>query len=400
MAEDRPEDGGARRDEGPSEPSRRPRTPPTIELEASRLDAAEEPAAAQADGPGSSAPPSRRVTATLALAAGAVAGLVVTSAVWFAGGRGGNAPLDPSTIATLETLGARLTRLEEAPTPTPRPDAATTARIDTLDKAVAALRGELEAARSKAESLGKAVDALKAAPREGTPPTTAEPPVADDQRLIQLEGAVKAVTEEVGRLRDVKAEPPPAPASELKASDVKASEASLRRAVHALALDLAVRQGVPYAAELAALRKAGLDDAALKPLDRFAQAGVPDGAALCRDLIAALPKSPAPGPEPVGTAVRGGWFERLEAGAARLIKLRRVETGEGESGPADDARVIAAARRGDAAAVAREIAALPDASRAKYQPWLDQFTAREAALTAAHRTVSETVAALAATSMP
>lgn len=398
MAEDKPENGEARRDEGPSEPSRRTRVPPTIELEASRVDATDEAAEAPADAPAQQVPPSRRGAVVLALAAGAVAGLIVTSAAWFAGGRGNNAALDASTIATLETLGARLARLEEAPTPTARPDAATTARIDSLDKAVAALREELGAARSKADGLTKEVETLKAAPYEATPPNAAQPPAVDDQRLIQLEGAVKAMTEEVGRLKEIRAEPAPAPVSEIKASDVKASDVSLRRAVHALALDGAVRQGAPYAAELAALRKAGGDDAALKPLDRFAAAGVPDGAALSRDLIASLPKTPAP--EPVAAAARGGWFERLEAGAARLIKLRRVDSAEGEGKSGDDAKVIAAARRGDAAAAIREIAALPEASRGKYQPWLDQFTAREAALAAAHRAVSESVAVLATTSMP
>ena len=402
MADDRPENGDARRDEGPSEPARRTRTPPTIELEAERVDTADADdfAAAQDE---TAMPPSRRSTLIAALAAGAVAGAVVAAIGWFAAGRGSPAALDASTIATLETFGARLTRLEEAPAPAPRPHPATTARVDADEKAIASLREQLEAVRSKGETLAQAVDAIKAAPREATAASTAaeQPPAeqgaTDDQRLAQLEAAVKTVTDEVGKLREARAAPPPA-ASEIKASDIKASDSSLRRAVHALALDLAVRQGTRYGAELAALRQAGGDDEVLKPLDRFADTGVPDSAALSRDLIAALPKEPAP--EPVSTAVRGGWFERLVAGAARLIKLRRIDATEGEGAPADLARVAAAARRGDAATAARDIAALPEPARARFQPWLDQFAARNAALAAAHRTVADAVAALAQTAAP
>lgn len=420
MAEDTPQDGDTRRDEAP-EPARRLRPPPTIELAAERVGTggADEPASTPEDPAGAAAPvkPARGAGLAVALLAGAVAGGVVGGVVaWVGAGRGGPVAFDSSTVATLETLGARLTRLETAPPPAPRPDPTTTARLDGLDKTLASLREQLETVRGHDEALAQAVEALKAQPHEPAAAVpAAEPPAAaaDAERLAQLDAAVKAVTAEVERLREAKpAPPPPPPADEVKASDIKASDLALRRAVDALALDLAVRQGAPYAAELAALReatgdkrgdksgdKSGDDDAALAPLDRFADSGVPDGAQLARELTAALPKDHAP--EPVASAVRGGWFERLEAGAARLIKLRRVDDADGgDAAPAGLARVAAAARHGDTTAARREIAALPEAQRGALQAWLDRVTAREAALAAAHRAVTEAVAALAKTSAP
>jgi hypothetical protein len=396
MVDDTPQDGDAGRDEAASDPARRSRTPPTIELEAARVETAgtdEEAAPSAAEDRPAAPPPSRRATIGVALAAGAVAGLAVVAVAWVAAGRHGGTPvLDSSTIATLETLGARLTRLEDAPTPVARPNPALNARFEEIDKTIVGLREQLDAQRGKSDALAQAVDAVKAAPHETVAASEDQP--AADARLVQLETALKSVTDEVGRLRDAKA---PAPAAPAVSAETAARETNLSRAVAALALDLAVRDGAPYAAELAALRRLGGDDPALKPLDRFAETGVPDVTGLARELVGAVPQEPAP---PASNAVRGGWFERLEAGAARLVKLHRLDVTEGADASATLSRIVAAARRGDLDAAAREIAALSDPLRARFHAWLDELAARDAALAAAHRSVADAVAALAKTPAP
>jgi hypothetical protein len=398
MADDTPQETGPRRDEETVESARRSRTPPTIDLEASRVETG------ATDGADAAASPSRggatfasrifacrifaskRATVFVALAAGAMVACVVIAMAWVAGGRGGPAALDPSTIATLETLGARLARLEEAPPPVARPDPAQLARLDSIDKALAAERDALGTVRTQLDGLGQAVDALKAAPREAVAAPASEQP-AIDPRLGEIEATLKSLSDEVARLRDAGAKSEAAAAAASKQGSV--GDVGVRRAVAALALDAAVRQGAPFAAELAAARASGLDASALQPLQGFADAGLADPAALLRDLVALLPQ---PTPEPASEAIRGGWFERLTASAARLVRIRRVEPGEGDG---DELHAVAtAARHGDLAEARRAIAALPETARAKFQPWLDRVTAREAALAAVRRVTTDAVAAM------
>ncbi len=394
MADDTPQDTDPRRDEEPVDSARRSRTPPTIDLEASRVEAPDgEDAAAPPSGGGATAAifASKRATVFVALAAGAVVACVVIAMAWVAGGRGGSAVLDPSTIATLETLGARLSRLEEAPPPVARPDPAQGARLDSIDKALAAEREALGTVRTQLDGLGQAVDALKAAPREAAAAPGSEQPASEqpaiDPRLAEIEATLKSLSDEVARLRDAGAKSEAAAAAASKQGN--AGDVGVRRAVAALALDAVVRQGTPFAAELAAARASGLDAAALQPLQRFADTGLADAAALLRDLVTLLPQ---PMPEPASEAIRGGWFDRLTASAARLVRIRRIDAGEGDG---DELQAVAtAARHGDLTDARRAIAALPEPARAKFQPWLERVAAREAALAAVRRVTADTVAAM------
>jgi hypothetical protein len=427
-----PGDGHASDHLGAARPTR---TPPTIDLEASHVETErvepempDESTPEMPGGDGLAAPkPSHRGTALIALIAGALAGLVVSGAGWFVTRHNANA-IDTGTIATLETLGARLNRLEEAPVRPAPPNPAFVARLDAMDKTVMELRDQIGALQTKGDSLGQTVDTLKAMPREvpapaapapaAAPPqaaATAEPSSDDahqtEQRIAQVDTSLKALADDIGKLRDAQAtlEQRQTNAAETAASDTakavqevaktaQAGDPPVRGAVAALALDLAVRQGAPFATELALVRKAGVDEAALKPLQPFADKGVPDPATLSRNLQALTP--PPAVASPTERAVNGGWFERLEASAARLIKLRRVDSADNDVDTEGIARAAQLARRGDVAAASREIATLSGPARAQYQPWLDAVAARDAALAASRRIAADAIAALSKSSAP
>jgi hypothetical protein len=83
---------------------------------------------------------------------------------------------------------------------------------------------------------------------------------------------------------------------------------------------------------------------------------VPHASALSRDLLALLPK-PAPAPEPATTA-GGGIVDRLQAGAARLVRIQRTDIGDSSNSNDRTAVVVraaAAAQRGDIAGARREM---------------------------------------------
>jgi hypothetical protein len=119
---------------------------------------------------------------------------------------------------------------------------------------------------------------------------------------------------------------------------------------------------------------------------------VPKANVLNRELLALVPRLSPPAPESSTTG--SGIVGRLQAGAARLVRIERADTS------ADDrngvvARVTAAALRNDFVEARRELQALAPADRAAAQAWLDKVDAREAALAASRKLANEAMAALA-----
>jgi len=177
------------------------------------------------------------------------------------------------------------------------------------------------------------------------------------------------------------------------AADAKpADDAPLRRVVAASLLDVAVRHGDAYTAPLAAAKSYADDADGLKPLDAFAEKGVPNPNALCRELLEIVPKLSPPAP---GTAITStGIVDRLSAGAAKLVRIERTDAAGTDRGSVV-ARVTAAALRNDVGEARRELKALPPADRAAAQGWLDKTDVREAALAASRKFADNSMAALA-----
>jgi hypothetical protein len=382
MVDDKPEDIGPAAD-----PGRVKREPPTIDLEATEIIdetpnhdvGAKDVGAKDASSvPRSSA--GRVSAAIVAAISGAGAAALVLAVAWFAGWPG--EPVPPAVpaapqvnSAALDDLAARVAGVEsKIKTPVaPASDPAAAARADALEKSLAALRTEIAGQRAQSEKLATAVDEVKSAPRE-----IAAPPVdlsAINERLAQIEGATRAQTAAIA-----------------EESSKPADDVPLRRIVATALLDVLVRTGDPYSAALAAAKALATNPDALKPLDGFATSGVPSNAALSRELLTLVPKLSPPAPD--NTASGAGLVDRLQAGAAKLVRIERTDTIGTDRG-AIVARVTAAGLRNDVAAARRELNTLAPVDRAAAQVWLDKCDARDAALATSRQFAAEAMAALA-----
>jgi hypothetical protein len=275
--------------------------------------------------------------------------------------------------AAIEALTSRVGEIETklAKPRNPPSDQTMAARIEALEKSLAAARVELIAARAQSERLAREINDVKSSARETS---LAPDQSAIDQRLAEIERVTRA---QVAELLQERAGP--------------ADDLALRRVVVASLLDISVRQGEPYAASLAAAKVLSADADALKPLDSFATSGVPHAPGLARELLTLVPKlSPA---IQENATTGSGIIDRLQAGAARLVRIERTDT-SGNDRAAVVARVTAAALRNDIAEARRELNTLAPTDRALVQAWLDKSDARDAALAASRQFSSEALAAM------
>ncbi|MET0722337.1 MAG: hypothetical protein ABWY64_16095 [Tardiphaga sp.] len=382
---------------GPLDPGRPRRAPPTIDLPASDVtsetsgpvageiaepvepitgEPAAEPSAESIADPVAPdepvQPAAKRPSVVLPAMTGAIVAALLVGAATLAGWPGTAAP-EPQDTAALDALAARIAKVEARPAApssgTASPDPAIATRLDALEKSVAALRSDLAAAKSQSAQAAAAVNDLKSAPQ----PAAAVDLSPITERLGQVERAAGALKTEAAQQ-----------------SAKPADDVPLRRVVAASLLDASVRQGEPYAAALASAKPLATDANALKPLDGLATSGVPNAVALSRDLLALLPKL---APEPAATTGMG-IVDRLQAGAARLIRIERTDAVAGDNRGAVASRAAAAARRNDIAEARRELMTLPAADRAVVQPWIDRVDARDAALAASRQFAADAMTAL------
>jgi hypothetical protein len=399
MVDDRPEDNGPLGDS-----SRPKREPPTIELEASEV-SSETPKAesgAQADqepsgpSPASASEPISRPASkpvspwAIAPISGAVAATLVIAVGWVLGWPTVQAPTPAPQLnaAAIDDLTARLAGLETK-TGKPTADPAAAARIEAVEKTLAALRGEITATRAQADKLASAINEVKSAPRDGTAPAIDLSTV--NERIARIENATRTqgaeIAQQGAKIADIKT-------ADTKPADAKpADDVPLRRLVSAALLDVLVRIGDPYVAALNATKSLADNADALRPLDAFAASGVPNVNALCRDLLTIVPKL-SPSPPDNAAATGGGIVDRLQAGAAKLVRIQRAD-GVGDDRGSIVARVTAAALRNDLAGARRELNTLQPSDRAAAQVWLDKADARDAALAASRKFAADAMAALA-----
>jgi hypothetical protein len=397
MVDDRPENQGSL-----PESERPKREPPTIELKATDVtsetakpsdqaapEAAPEPPASE---PVSQAAPAPTPVSPWIIApvSGAVAAALVIGVGWMLGWpaiQPAAAPPAPQlNAAAIDDLTGRIAGLETkiGKPAAPVADPAALARIDTLEKSLTALRGELAATRAQGERLAAAINAVKSAPRADG--TVAPDLSGINEQIAKIESAVRAQAAEIalqaGRIADAK------PADAKPADDLP-----LRRVVAAALLDVLVRTGDPYPAALAAAKTLAPNADALNPLDQFAGTGVPNAGKLSSELLRLVPKlSPA---APQDTATTGsGVVERLQAGAAKLVRIERTDASGSDRG-AVVARATAAALRNDSNEARRELKTLAPADRAAAQSWLDKADARDAALAASRQFAADAMNVLA-----
>src|SRR6266446_6287503 len=336
MVDDSPEDTTPSPDSG-----RARRAPPTIDLEASEV--SDETRNTSEDAPPEpiSPEPSPAISPwVIAAVSGAVAASLVICVGWLLGWPAvlpATSSAPPSNAAIIDGLAARVAGIEAkiSKPAAPAADPAMAGRVEALEKSVASLRGDLSGLRAQSEKLAASVNDVKSAPRVAAPSVDLS---AINERIAQLERATRA---QVSGIAQESAKP--------------ADDVPLRRVVAATVLDVSVRQGEPYVAALAAAKSLAENADSLKPLDGFAATGVPSAASLSRELLTLVPKL---SPAPENAAASGsGIVDRLQAGAAKLVRIERTD-GVGNDRGAVVARVTAAALRNDFAEARRELKTL------------------------------------------
>jgi hypothetical protein len=395
MVDDKPDDSGPQADL-----DRPKRAPPTLDLNAIEISDETQQADAQDTAPKPARERSRPLgtivsSAIVSAIFGAGAAALV---VWAMGSPGETAPPAPapqannaavdalaarlanveskaaapqgSNAAAIDALSARIAGVESKATAPAGLDPALATQIGTLQKSVATLRDELAAARAQSEKVAAALNDVKSAPRETPPPPDLS---AINERLAKMEAAARTLAAEAAQRNAAPVDDP-----------------QLRRVVAASLLDVSVRAGEPYAAALSAAKPFAGNADALKPLDSFAATGIPSTNTLNRELLALLPKL---SPPPENATTGSGIVDRLQAGAARLVRIERTDAVAGNDRNAIVSRVTAAAMRNDIAEARRELKTLPPADRAAAQAWIDKADARDAALAASRQFAADAMGA-------
>ena len=397
MVDDRPEDTGSLPDQG-----RPKREPPTIDLEATEVSSEtksaaetsseaspepspeptpEAPSVSPVDAP-APRPVSPWIVAPVSGAVAAALVIGVGSMLGWPAIQPASAPPAPQLSTAIDALTARVAGLEPK-VGKPVPDPASAARTEALEKTVAALRAELAATRVQGEKLASAINEVKSAPRgDGA----ASPDLSGiDERIAKIESQMRTqgaeIAQQGSKLADTKADAKPA------------DDMPLRRLVAAALLDVLVRIGEPYPTALAATKALTPNPDVLKPLDQFAEKGVPNAGRLSTELLALVPKLSPATQQSTATTTGTGIVERLQAGAAKLVKIERTDTVGNDRG-AVVARITAAALRNDANEARRELKTLEPADRAAAQSWLERADARDAALAASRQFAADAMAAL------
>ena len=388
MVDDRPEETGSLPD------SERPkREPPTIDLEATEVSTEPQAAAAAtaaepqpesvSEAPAAPAPQpvSPWIVAPLS---GAVAAALVIGVGWMLGWPPIQPASAPQPNAAIDGLTARIAGLESKSGKVVA-DPAAAARTEALEKSLAALRTELAATRAQGEKLASAINDVKAAPRADGAAVSPDL-TAIDERIAKVESLMRAQSAEIAQQGSKIAD--------ARAADAKpADDMPLRRVVAAALLDVLVRVGDPYPAALSTAKALASNPDALKPLDQFADKGVPNAGRLSTELLALVPKL-QPVAQQNNATTGAGIVERLQAGAAKLVKIERTDTAGNDRG-AVVARITAAALRNDSNEARRELKTLEPADRAAAQGWLEKADARDAALAASRQFAADAMAVLA-----
>jgi hypothetical protein len=405
MVDDRLEDAGSLPESG-----RVKRAPPTIDLDASEVSSETkaapepppepklepksniEPDPAPAAKPelepehetperpkAAASPPVSRPISPWVIApfSGAVAAALVIAVGWMLGWPPVQpAPTGPQASA-VDELAARVAGLESK-SGKPVADPAVAARLDALEKSQSASRADLASLRAQSDRLASAMNEAKSTPRDSAAGAT------------DLSADLSALNERIAQIERARSAQGAEAAQPAKAAD----DVPLRRVVAAALLDVAVRHGDPFSAALTAAKALATDPDALKPLDEFAAGGVPSPVVLSRELLTLVPKlSPTPVADNPTTGA-SGLVDRLQAGAAKLVRIERTD-GVGTDRGAVVTRATAAALRNDFTEARRELNMLAPADRTAAQGWLDKAAARDAALAASRQFAADAMTALA-----
>lgn len=376
----------------------RPRPGPTIDLKATEV-AREKPPESRPDpaeagdgagaappeseaGPAQDFPPQAEAAAArrpaalwITIAALAVGLPLLGAGLWFGGAFG--PPMVAPDNAAQAQLAARLDAIEAAlarrPAPAPTPPApahgADAAALTELNRRLDDIAQTARQALTRADAATAAADRAQRAP-------AADNAGASSAALDALTGRVAALEQ---ALRDLSTNRP------------EADDRAGRLAIAASALRNAIERGATFTAELAAAKALGADAAALAPVERFAEKGVPTVPALARELATLAPAMLRVIGEQKPS---GNVLEKLQASAERLVRIRPAGEVSGDDPVSVIARIELKAARADIQGALQDLKRLPDNVRAPAQSWIATVEARETAVAAGRRFADEVLAAL------
>jgi len=171
-----------------------------------------------------------------------------------------------------------------------------------------------------------------------------------------------------------------------------ADQGKSRAVVLASALLVAVERGAPFTTELAAAKAVVPDANRFAALEPFAATGLPNAAALSRELAALMPAML----KIVDSETRkeGGFLDKLQANAERLVRIRPVGDVGGDRPMDAIARIEARAGAADISGALAELSKLPAEIRAPAEGWIGKANARNAALAAARQFSADALGAI------
>ena len=388
---------------------RKKRAPPTIDLTITEMPAgaagpqqAEPPPTASEPPPAAQEPPSTpaqkappatsgSVSRYIAGAAGAVTMTVILFGLWLTGllpvryeASPGSTQQLAADSKAIDAFSQRVSKIEETISKMQASGERLTAAENTLkslDIALAALNKRSDAAvanaaqgRARADEAMMAVNDLRAS-IDATKSSSGGISATDfdtlQQRIAALEQSAKAVREEIAK--------------------TSSGDSAARQALSAAALRDAVVSGAPFAAELAQAKSLGAIGKEISVLEPFAATGIPSPAALAQELHNLLPAmvnlagSQAP---------QGGFLERLQANAGKLVRIRPVDAPPSDDPLAVLSRIENDVAKSDVAAALADLGKLPNPIRAPAQGWISKAQAREDALKAARQYAADAARAI------
>jgi hypothetical protein len=302
----------------------------------------------------------------------------------------GRAPTNGVEAQALHELTARVAKLEAGGSNTrpPAADPALANRMATLEGALKSIEEKIGVVARRTDDIDLiARDAREKA--QGTAAAIAEL----TQKMARLSNAsdLDASVNRIAALERLTG----AMQTELAKRGIgEAGDRPVRVAVTAAALNTAVERGDAFAAELAAAKLLAGDAGALAPLESFAATGLPSATALGRELVAltnALAQTSGASPR------EGGFLDRLQANAERLVRIRPLDEPPGDDPAAVLVRVEQRAIQADLSGALAELVKLPAPARAAAQAWIAKAQARLAAVAASRRFAADAFAALGKT---
>jgi len=381
---------GARRKKG---------VPPTIDLTVTEMPAgaagpqqseppptaSEPPPAAQEPRsiPAQKAPPatSGSLSRYIAGAAGAVTMTVILFGLWltdllpvrYEATPGSTQQLAADSKA-IDAFSQRVSKIEESISKMQASGERLTAAENTLKSQSDAAVANAAQGRARADEAMTAVNDLRAS-IDATKSSSGGISATDfdtlQQRIAVLEQSAKAAREEIAK--------------------TSSRDSAARQALSAAALRDAVVSGAPFAAELAQAKSLGAIDKEISVLEPFAATGIPSPAALAQELHNLLP---AMVNLAGAQAPQGGFLERLQANAGKLVRIRPVDAPPSDDPLAVLSRIENDVAKSDVAAALADLGKLPNPIRAPAQGWISKAQAREDALKAARQYAADAARAI------